>query len=70
VTALPGVEVAGVAESAPFDGKYPSGAIELFDRPGHEELAWHAVATTGAIRALNIPVLQGDCSRTATHASS
>jgi putative ABC transport system permease protein len=58
VKALPGVEAAGVARSAPLDGAYPNGALELVD-DGREAYAWYGMATSGYFEALDIPLLQG-----------
>jgi predicted permease len=59
VTALPGVEAVGVAESAPFEGRYPNGTFEFLDEPGRRGYAWYGIATAGFFQALKIPLLQG-----------
>jgi putative ABC transport system permease protein len=58
VRALPGVEAAGVARSAPLDGTYPNATIELVD-DGREAYAWYGIATAGYFEALDIPLRQG-----------
>jgi putative ABC transport system permease protein len=58
VQALPGVEAVGVARSAPLDGTYPNGTIELVD-DGRKAYAWYGIATTGYFEALDIPLRQG-----------
>jgi predicted permease len=62
VAALPGVEAVGVAQSAPFEGRYPNGTFEFLDEPGGSGRrgdAWYGVATAGFFPALKIPLLLG-----------
>jgi predicted permease len=59
VTALPGVEAVGVAESAPLDGRYPNGTFEFLDEPERQGYAWHGIATAGFFQALKIPLIHG-----------
>ena len=59
VKALPGVETAGVAESAPLEGRYPNGTFEFLDEPDRRGDAWNGIATAGFFQALKIPLLLG-----------
>jgi putative ABC transport system permease protein len=59
VSMLPGVEAVGLAESAPFEGRYPNGAFEFLDEPGRSGDAFYGMATVGFFQALRIPLLQG-----------
>jgi len=59
MTALPGVEAVGVAESAPLEGRYPNGTFEFLDVPNRQGYAWYGIATAGFFPALKIPLLQG-----------
>jgi putative ABC transport system permease protein len=59
MTALPGVEAVGVAESAPLEGRYPNGTFEFLDVPNRKGVAWSGIATAGFFPALKIPLLQG-----------
>jgi putative ABC transport system permease protein len=59
VMAVPGVEAVGVAESAPFEGRYPNGTFEFLDEPGRQGYAWSGIATAGFFQALDIPLRHG-----------
>jgi putative ABC transport system permease protein len=63
VEGLPGVRAAGLAESLPISyGDYSTVGVEAQDRPvphGQEPAAVRHAATSGYLRAIQIPILQG-----------
>ncbi len=59
VQALPGVAVTGVLSTVPIQSSPANGRLELDDDMSKKAIAGYVVASAGAFRALDIPLLAG-----------
>jgi predicted permease len=57
--ALPGVSSAGVISVVPVEGAPPNGRLELDGNLEKHADGWYVIASDGAFRALDIPLLEG-----------